>query len=179
MERDTLHSQRSCDARGASQGKRFHLLRQRFVGAFAAAGQESAGAWVGWIWASARLRGGRIGAGGYGADAPSPHALARYGGGRRPGLARGGDRNPRLRSQRRLGRRGDGGGWSWVDRGARELERLGPNLLPSLGEGASAVGVSAYLPGRDSNWQRLFWGGSRMGWYACRFGFGRLGASPR
>src|SRR5919202_6969763 len=65
-----------------------------------------------------------------------------------------------------------------MDRGALELKRLGPNLLPSLGESAGAVGVSAYLPRWDSNWQRLLWVGGRMGWYAWGFGVGRLGAPP-
>src|SRR5919112_2518727 len=178
MERATLRAQCSCDARGAGPGERFHLLRQRFVGAIAAASQGAAGPWVGRLWAPARLRGGGVGVGGYSAAEPSSQVLARDGSGYRFGLASRGDCGSRLRSQRRLGGRRDGGRWSRVDRGTLEPERLGQDLLPQLGESANALGVSAYLPGGDGDRQRLLRVGSRMGWYAWRSGSGRPWAPP-
>src|SRR5829696_5511284 len=152
MERDTLRAQRSRDTCGAGPGKRFHLLRQRLVGALAAASQGAARVRIGWLWPPARVCGDGIGGWGDHATGPSPQVLATYGGCCRHGLARGSDCGSRLPSQRRLGGHRDGGRWSRVDRGALEPERLGPNLLPSLGESASALSVSAYLPRWDSNW---------------------------
>src|SRR5215217_3612522 len=109
MERGTLRAQRSRDTCGALAGKRFHLLLQRLVGALAAASQGAAGARVGRLWAPARLRRRRIGGWNYSAAEPSSQVLARHGGGYRYYLARGGDRDSRLLSQRRPGGHRDGG----------------------------------------------------------------------